>query len=174
MKVQKNNLQECADNISQKLEERIKKIMAIEYHYNLLDFFKEIDKFTEEEQLFAYELLMNDYLKKIKDFDSNIILDRKQDRKIDDITDFFDYDYYSKNKDNVSNDEYYDVMEEAEYVVANFISKIFNQKGRTLTLPVTIQNIKDYGVSSVVPEKDMKKVIYWIILKLAVIYNYYV
>lgn len=97
MKVQKNNLQEYADNISKKFEERIKKIRAIEYHYDLFDLFKEIDKLSKEEKTITYEMLINDYLEKIKDLDCKKYLDKEHNRDIDDIMDFFDYDY-SENK----------------------------------------------------------------------------
>ena len=177
MKVQNNNLQEYADNISKNFEERIKKIKAIEYHYDLFGLFKIIDKLSKEEKIITYEMLINDYLEKIKGLDRNMIFDRKHDRNIDDITDFFDYNY-SKEDNSEENNKYEypycEAQEEAEHVVSDLISKIFNQKGRTLTLPVTIQYIVDYGISGIVPEEDIEKAILWIILKLATIYNYFV
>lgn len=176
MKVQNNNLQECVDNISKTFEERIKKIRAIEYHYDLFDLFKEVDKLSKEEKTIIYEMLINDYLEKIKVLDYNMIFDKKRERDVDDIMDFFDYDY-SENKilerSNNWEDSYSEAQEEAEHVVFDLISKMFNQKGRTLILPVTIQYIVDYGISSVVPEEDIEKAILWIILNLATIYNYY-
>lgn len=176
MKVQNNNLQEYADNISKDFEERIKKIKAIEYHYDLFDLFKEIDKLSEKEKITTYEMLINDYLEKIKSLDYNMLFDKKQERDIENIMDFFDYDY-SENKplerSNNWEDSYSEASEEAEHVVYDLISKMFNQKGRTLMLPVTIQYIVDYGISSVVPKEEIEKAILWIILNLATIYNYY-
>lgn len=169
MKVQ-NNIQEYADIITKNFEERIKTIMGIKYHYDLLDLFNGVDTLSKKEQNDIYEKLINDYLQKIKGIDSNIIFDRKQEREIDDITDFFDYDSYLESKNNKCVDDY--CIEEAENIVTDFISKMFNKKGRSLTLPITIQNIEDYGVNSIISGKDMKKVIFWIVLKLSVIYNY--
>lgn len=169
MKVQKN-LQEYADVISKNIEVTIQSIMGIQYHYDLVELFNEVNTLSKKDQNIVYEKLINDYLKKIKDIDSNMVFDREQEREIDDITDFFDYDYSLENNKYVY--KYGDCIEEAENIVKDFISKLFNQKGRTLTLPVTIQNIKDYGVNSIVPEKDIKRVIFWIVLRLSAIYNY--
>ena len=144
-------------------------------HINLFEL-EETRKKDTLEKTITYEMLINDYLEKIKDLDCKKYLDKEHNRDIDDILDFFDYDY-SENKilERSNNWEYTccEAQEEAEHVVFDLISKMFNQKGRTLMLPVTIQYIVDYGISSVVPDEDIEKAILWIILKLATIYNYY-
>ena len=64
-------------------------------------------------------------------------------------------------------------MKKAENIVTDFSSKILNQKDRDLPLTITIQNIEPYSVNSIILKRDMKKVVFGIVLKLSAIYNYY-
>ena len=184
MKVQNESVVACADTIKTNLEERIKKIMAIEYHYELEDFFNHLKSLPEEEQMTVLEYMINDYLQKIKQFGPDKILEVIEKRDLTDIVDFFDYDYIAdEDKEMVKDDKfdfpvcktkykYTSVMEEADHTIYDLISKLSSKNGCEITLPISIENIIDFSINNVVPKKDMKKVIYWIILNLSVAYNY--
>lgn len=149
------------------VDEKFKKIMAIEYHYNLFELFKVLDEKTEQEQNKIYENLINYYLNLIKENGSyQIIFDKE--REIDDILSFFDYTYFIKNEEKVKT--CWNTQEEGDYVANDLVEKIFGRNKRNIKLPVSLQTIKDYSVPNIVPKSEMKYIVLYIILRLATIY----
>lgn len=185
MKVQeKGSLPEYADEIKKNLEERIKKIKAIEYHYDLLEYFKSLESLNEKEQMATLELMINDYLEKFKKLGPDKILKMQTQRDVEDTIDFFDYDYISDEDKDMSIEEGLDFpvcnrkyehtgeIEEADHTVSDLLSKLANKGGREICLPISIQNIIDYSINNTIPKENMKMVIYRIILDLSVLYIY--
>ena len=66
-----------------------------------------------------------------------------------------------------------DVIEEANIICDDLVKKITNSNGRSIDLPVSIDSIIDYGISTYVNPKDIDKLLYYITIKLSVIYNFY-
>ena len=185
MKVQeKGSLSNYADKIKTNLEERIKEIKAIEYHYDLLEYFKSLESLSDKEQMTTLELIINDYLEKFKKFDPDKISILQKRRDVDDTIDFFDYDYISDEDKETSIEEgidfpvckreykYVSEIEEADHTVSDLLSKLNNKDGREICLPISIQNLIDYSINNTIPNENMKKVIYRIILDLSVLYIY--
>ena len=83
----------------------------------------------------------------------------------------FDYNY------QVSDEELFkanaNVMEDANIICDDLVKKITNSNGRSIDLPVSIDSIIDYGISTYVNPKDIDKLLYYITIKLSVIYNFY-
>lgn len=65
------------------------------------------------------------------------------------------------------------VMEEANIICDDLVKKITNSNGRSIELPVSIDSIIDYGISSYINPKDINKLLYYVTIKLSVIYNFY-
>ena len=169
MKVQDSNLRENVKTISNNFDTEIKKIMSIEYHYNLFNMFSSIDQLPEVEQNNTYEILINEYLTKLEKFDYEEI--KKLDRVTDDILEFFDYNYFISNDEKEIKDRYQVIEEEADEVAYDLIAKVLNRNDRKLELPISIDNIKKYCIHNIIKGDEIKKVILWIILDLATIYN---
>ena len=169
MKVQDSNLRENVKTISNNFDTEIKKIMSIEYHYNLFNMFSSIDQLPEVEQNNTYEILINEYLTKLEKFDYEEI--KKLDRVTDDVLEFFDYNYFISNDEKEIKDRYQIIEEEADEVAYDLIAKVLNKNDRKLELPISIDNIKKYCIHNIIKEDEIKKVILWIILDLATIYN---
>ena len=64
-------------------------------------------------------------------------------------------------------------MEEANIICDDLIKKICNTNNRTISLPISIKNLVDYSISSYISNKDINKLLYFITVKLSIIYNFY-
>ena len=148
-------------------DEKINTIKSIVYHYNLLDMIPNFIEMNENERKQKIEDIINFYLNKIKEQNSEEII-RKHRSSIDDITEFFNYSYFDKCNDTMLSN----IQEEAEYIADSFVQKLFTTTGNKLILPVRYEDIKNYCIISTIDEKYTDYVFLWIILKLAVVYNY--
>ena len=129
-------------------------------HIDLVLIFKEFDNNK-------LESFINFYLDCIKNITNKVI-----DIKIcDSILDYFDYNY--NVSDYETRTKNYGIMEEANIICDDLIKKITNSNDRNITLPISLNNIIDYSISSYINNEDINKVIYYILIKLSIIYNFY-
>ncbi len=162
-------LKQYLETISKKFENNTKKIMAIEYHYDLINMFTETNNLSSEEKYSLYEMLINDYLNKIKSLKYHPKLNEIAG-DINDITEFYNYTYKVNNK--LQESTLYEIDQEADDIVDDLYLKLFNSNGRKLQLPIKIENIINLQIRSFISKDDLDKVFYWIILKLSVMYSY--
>lgn len=162
-------LKQYLETISKKFENNTKKIMAIEYHYDLINMFAEINDLSAEEKYSLYEMLINDYLNKIKSLKYHPKLNEIAG-DINDITEFYNYTYKIDDKSREST--LYEIEEEADDIVDDLYLKLFNSNGRKLQLPIRIGDIINLQIRGFISKGDLDKVFYWIILKLSVMYSY--
>lgn len=156
----KEKINNYASELSEVLEDRIKIITSIKYHYDLEELTSSINKLSENEIEFVLEKLINEKLEEIKNC-SNIKKYQENIRAIDDITDFF-----------IEKDDDSSCYEEGSYVVSDLINKVIGINNRNIELPIKINYIKDYCIRNIIDEKDMRKTLLWIILELSVV-SYY-
>ena len=136
-------LEQYIDTISHKFENSTKKIMAIEYHYDLEKIFSITDNLSYTEKYYLYEALINDYLRKIKSL-----------------------------KNHLSMNDIAEAMEEADDIVDDLYLKLIGLNGRNLKLPIKLDDVINLQIRGIINSDDIEKVIYWVILKLSVLYNY--
>ena len=146
-------LKQYIDTISHEFENSTKKIMAIEYHYDLEKIFSITDNLSLKEKYSLYEVLINDYLKKIKLLENYPSMNDIS-KDINDIT------------------EFYEAMEEADDIVDDLYLKLIGFNGRNLKLPIKLDDIINLQIRGIINSDDIEKVIYWVILELSVLYNY--
>lgn len=144
------------------IENIIKDIKSItDEHYILKDYFNDI---TNKE----LEDIMNYYLFYFKD---NIKYEKIDFNKINQITSIFDYNYNVSNKnDRITNSN---IMEEAEIISDDLLKKVTNYNDRSINLPINLDNLIKYSMSSFIKNDNINLVIYWIILKYSIIYYLY-
>lgn len=162
-------LEQYIDTISHEFENSTKKIMAIEYHYDLEKIFSITDNLSLKEKYSLYEALINDYLKKIKSLKNHPSMNDIE-KDINDITEFYDYTYGVDDQKEEST--LYEAMEEADDIVDDLYLKLIGVNGRNLKLPIKLDDIINLQIRGIINSDDIEKVIYWVILKLSVLYNY--
>lgn len=168
MKKPEEIVNKCVDNILLDFEDKMKKIMTIQYHYNLFDTFDQLNSVDESMQFTIYEVLINNYLNKLKDLNYNEVM--KNIYEIEEILDFFDFYHFSNSNDDIKG--YVRIEEEAEQITDELLSKVLKSKGSKINLPISIKNIKEFYISNIQRQEDINKIFMWIILKLSVTYHY--
>lgn len=156
----KEKINDYASKLSDVLEDKIKVITSIKYHYDLEELTSSINKLSESEVDIVLEKLINERLEEIKNC-PNKDKYKENIRSFDEITEFF----VDSNDESSSS-------EEGSYVVSDLINKVIGINGRTIEIPVKIQYIKDYCIRNIIDEKDIRKTLLWIVLELSVI-SYY-
>ena len=144
------------------IENIIKDIKNItDGHYILGDYFKSITD-NELEDIINYYLFY---------FKNNIKYSDINYNNINQITSIFDYNYnVSDKKDRIRNSN---IMEEAEIISDDLLKKVTNYNDRSINLPINLDNLIKYSISSFTNNSDINLVIYWIILKYSIIYYLY-
>lgn len=163
MGLQDNETIDYKKTIFNTFNKKFKKILAIEYHYDLIDIFKCIQDKSIEEKNTIYEEMINSCLNKLTNIDHETM--EKNNKSYDEICDFFEYAYFTSDEYEQAN--YYSIEEEAEAVVTDLINKIHGINNRGINLPIKLNVIKDFEIHNTIEEIDVEKVIFWIILKLA-------
>ena len=156
----KEKINDYASKLSEALEDKIKVITSIKYHYDLEELASSINKLSENDAEVVLEQLINERLEEIKN-SPNKDKYRENIKSIDEITDFFIY-----NNDKSSS------VEEGSFVVSDLINKVIGINGRNIKLPLKIEFIKDYCIRNIIDKKDIKKTLLWIVLELTVV-SYY-
>lgn len=129
-------------------------------HIDLVLIFKEFDNNK-------LESFINFYLDRIKNITNKVI----NIKICDSILEYFDYNYNVSDSENRTKN--YGIMEEANIICDDLVKKITNSNERSITLPISLNNIIDYSISSYINSEDINKVIYYILIKLSIIYNFY-
>jgi hypothetical protein len=144
------------------IENIIKDIKNItDEHYILEDYFKSITD-NELEDIINYYLFY---------FKNNIKYSDINYNNINQITSIFDYNYnVSDKKDRIRNSN---IMEEAEIISDDLLKKVTNYNDRSINLPINLDNLIKYSMSSFINNDNINLVIYWIILKYSIIYYLY-
>lgn len=156
----KEKINDYASKLSEALEDKIKVITSIKYHYDLEELASSINKLSENDAEVILEQLINERLEEIKN-SPNKDKYRENIKSIDEITDFFIY-----NNDKSSS------VEEGSFVVSDLINKVIGINGRNIELPLKIEFIKDYCIRNIIDKKDIRKTLLWIVLELTVV-SYY-
>ena len=156
----KEKINDYASKLLEALEDKIKVITSIKYHYDLEELASSINKLSENDAEVILEQLINDRLEEIKN-SPNKDKYRENIKSIDEITDFFIY-----NNDKSSS------VEEGSFVVSDLINKVIGINDRNIELPLKIEFIKDYCIRNIIDKKDIKKTLLWIVLELTVV-SYY-
>lgn len=156
----KEKVNEYASKLSGVLEDKIKEITSIKYHYDLEELTSSINKLSESEIDIVLEKLINERLEEIKNSPNK---DKYKDniRSFEEITEFF-----------IDNNDESSVSEEGSYVVSDLINKVIGVNDRSINLPVKIDYIKDFCIRNIIDKKDMRKTLLWIVLELTVV-SYY-
>lgn len=153
----KKNLNEYVDTIHSTIEEKIKTIIAIEYHYKLTSIINSSKGLSKKEVSIIMESLINKYLELLKPIYS-VDKHKQVTREVDEITDFF-----SEGNDDA-------IISEGDLIADDLLAKVAGRNNRKITLPIKIEFIKDYCISSIITSKEVDKVLLWIILRLSTIY----
>ena len=156
----KEIIKDYADKISGVIEDKIKVITSIKYHYDLEELTSSINKLSENEAELVLEQLINKRLEEIKN-SPNKDKYKENLKSIDEITDFF-----------IDNNDESSSAEEGSYVVSDLINKVLGTNGRNIDLPVKIDFIKDCCIRNIIDNKDIKKTLLWIVLELTVVSFY--
>lgn len=113
------------------------------------------------------ETFINCYLEKIKSITNKTI----NISICNTVLESFDYNYEVTDESTRRDNE--NVMEEANIIADDLIKKVTNSNGRGIELPVSIDSIIDYGISTYVKPEDVDKLLYYVTIKLSVVYNFY-
>ena len=154
----KENLNRCVKEISDVLDDKIKIITSIEYYYDLEKLTSSLKDLSDTEAENVLERLINEKLEQIKK-SGKADKFRKNNRLVDDVTEFF---YDNKEEDGA-------IVEEGSCVATDLILKTIGINGRKIELPVKISYIKEYCISNIIEEKDIRKTLLWIVLELSVV-----
>lgn len=84
---------------------------------------------------------------------------RENNRLVDDVTEFF----YDNKEENGA------IFEEGSCIASDLILKVIGINGRKIKLPVKISYVKEYCISNLVEEKNIRKTLLWIVLELSVV-----
>lgn len=151
------NLNEYVDAVHNTIEEKIKTIRAIEYHYELTSIINNSKGLSKKEINSILESLINKYLELLKPIYSRE-KHKKISKEVDEITDFF----------SAGNDD--TVISEGDLIADDLMAKVTGDNKRSISLPVKIEFIKDYCISSLISPKEIDDVLLWIILRLSTVY----
>lgn len=154
----KENLNRYVKEISDVLDDKIKIITSIEYYYDLEKLASSLKDLSDTEAENVLEQLINEKLEQIKK-SGKADKFRENNRLVDDVTEFF----YENKEEDVA------IVEEGSCVATDLILKTISINGRKIELPVKISYIKEYCISNIIEEKDIRKTLLWIVLELSVV-----
>ena len=156
--MKKENLNEYVKKISEVLDDKIKIITSIQYYYDLEKLTSSLNDLSNDDAESVLEQLINVKLEEIQKSNKADIF-RESSRLFDDVTEFF----YDNKEENGA------IIEEGSCVSSDLISKVIGINGRKIKLPVKISYIKEYCISNIIEEKDIRKTLLWIVLELSVV-----
>lgn len=156
--MKKENLNEYVKKISEILDDKIKIITSIKYYYDLEELTSSLNNLSNEEVENVLEQLINAKLEEIQK-SSKVDKFRENNRLVDDVTELF-YDNKEENGD---------IFEEGSCIASDLILKVIGINGRKIKLPVKISYVKEYCISNLIEEKNIRKTLLWIVLELSVV-----
>ncbi len=155
--MKKDNLDEYVSKISNVLTDKIQIITSIEYHYDLEKLISFTDNLSNEEVEEILEQLINDRLEEIKKCTNEEQI-KENNKLVDEVTEFF----YESVDDSV-------IAEEGSCIASDLILKVLGVNGRKIEMPIKISFIKEYCISNIIEEKDIRKTLLWIVLELSTV-----
>ena len=147
-------------NIDCMLEE-IESINLLEQDFKkrYSSFINNISEYNEKDIIIFFDNIINKYLLLIS---KNI--DVKKKIKSDYSLDEFLSLYYD--------DKFEELYFECSCVVEDLILKSIKYNNREINLPINIQNLIDYGLSTVIKKNEIRFALLWISFRLIYIYKY--
>ncbi len=156
--MKKENLNEYVKKISEVLDDKIKIITSIQYYYDLEKLTSSLNDLSNDDAENVLEQLINEKLEEIKKSGKADKFSENK-RLVDDVTEFF---YNDKEEDGA-------IVEEGSCIASDLILKIIGKNGRKIEIPINISYIKEYCISNVIEEKNIRKTLLWIVLELSVV-----
>ena len=156
--MKKENLNEYVKKISEVLDDKIKTITSIQYYYDLEKLTSSLNDLSNDDAENVLEQLINEKLEEIKKSGKADKFSENK-RLVDDVTEFF---YNDKEEDGA-------IVEEGSCIASDLILKIIGKNGRKIEIPINISYIKEYCISNVIEEKNIRKTLLWIVLELSVV-----
>jgi len=122
-------------------------------------FIKNISRYNEEDIINFFDNIINKYLLLIS---KNIDVKKKikSDYSLDEFLSFY-YD-----------DKFEELYFECSCVVEDLILKSIKYNNREIELPINIQSLIDYGLSTVIKKNEIRFALLWISFRLIYIYKY--
>lgn len=151
------NMNKYVNKISDILEEKIKIITSIEYHYDIDKLLSFMNSLSESEEEKVLEKTINDKLEEIKLLGVDCLID-KDDNSIDEVNEFFQ----NKEKDSTC-------ATEGICVANDLVLKVLGKNGRKISLPINIEYIKDFCIGNIIEERYIRKTLIWVVLELSII-----
>ena len=155
----KNKNIDYADSIANLMKCNVSEVVKVQ-EYNLDDLTYLIRNLNEDEKEKVLENVINSQLEDLKQ-NSTIEEIRKVFKEVDDITDYFIKDYEDGS----------DIVSESDDITDDLLFKTMGHNGRTIELPINIQSIKNYCLSTCIKEEQLFDSLVWITLRLVTI-NY--
>lgn len=169
--MEKEDLKNVVNNTTTFFDNKINNVVNVLYNYNLFQHLPENLNSTKDSQEIVIENIINYYLSEIDKLNN---AEKKLKEKYHDIQEIIDY--FSCVNDKKLNEKLknkYSVIEDnGECIADDLINKLFLKDKRKLALPIKVEIIKSYCISSLIQEEDIEKVFWWIILKLSATYNF--
>ena len=156
--MKKENLNEYVKKISEILDDKIKIITSIKYYYDLEELTSSLNNLSNEEVENVLEQLINAKLEEIQK-SSKVDKFRENNRLVDDVTEFF----YDNKEENGA------IFAEGSGIASDLFLKVIGISARKIKLPVKISYVKEYCISNLVEEKNIRKTLLWIVLELSVV-----
>ena len=148
-----NNVETVSNKLIKKIEDDILKITyVLNLEFNSLNsYFNRLSKKKKDEVM---EITINKLLNELKD---KLTFDKYQEitRRVDEVT-----DYYANNKED------FDViLEEGDKVANDLLFKVIGVNKRRIELPIKVETIKSYCLSSDIKEDKVYDALLWIIIR---------
>ena len=154
----KNENTNYANKITTKMTSNLSKVIEVQ-EYTLDDLTIIINDLKKEQKEEIIEEVINNQLNELKDKDDKKI--RKVFKQVDDITDYF-IKYYDDDSDIVS---------ECDEIADDLLFKTIGRNNRSINIPININYIKEYCLSSSISNNQIYDSLVWIALRLIAI-NY--
>ena len=154
----KDKKQNYVDLITKRITSNLSKVVEVQ-EYTLDDLTITIKDLKETEKESIIEEVINNQLLELKHRKYKEI--RKVFKQVDDITDYF-IKYYNDDSDIVS---------ECDDIADDLLFKTIGRNERTINMPININYIKEYCLSSNISNSQIYDSLVWIALRLITI-NY--
>ena len=154
----KDKKQNYVDLITRRMTSNLSKVVEVQ-EYTLDDLTITIKDLKETEKESIIEEIINNQLLELKHRKDKEI--RKVFKQVDDITDYF-IKYYDDDSDIVS---------ECDEIADDLLFKAIGRNNRSVNIPININYIKEYCLSSNINDNQIYDSLVWIALRLIAI-NY--
>lgn len=154
----KDKKQNYVDLITKRITSNLSKVVEVQ-EYTLDDLTITIKDLKETEKESIIEEIINNQLLELKHRKDKEI--RKVFKQVDDITDYFIKYYYDDS----------DIVSECDEIADDLLFKTIGRNNRSINIPININYIKEYCLSSSISNNQIYDSLVWIALRLIAI-NY--